>query len=411
MMRRNVSLLFPGSDHAMKKIKAADLHRWRKVRIVLLLCAVIFSPPLVGNVFPDDFRVTAFRIISKNGGRVDWDPSGSNRIAYDKKNEDGYYDVYTMLPDGSGRISLTDGKPGIWQRQNGNPCWHPSGKYLVFQSEHPKHLAVRDKWPSNPGVGVYNELWATTPSGDRFWQLTHHEVKMRLFDGKKAVGVLNPHFSHDGSKLIWTERMGKGGKWGRWRIRMAEFRIDPEQGPTLHSLRSVFTPTENMGNYVTCTGMTPDGKFLLLAGNLGGPGQDEFGMDLYLYNLADHTLKDLTKDWKEWTEGSAISPDGKKIIYMSNKGSPMDFRDKHWYWQKRTREYWIMNLDGSGKRQVTHLNTPGFPDSQHRPFIVADCSWSPDGKRLVSTAGEDMGPADKAEIHLRVGLFTFNRAP
>lgn len=376
---------------------------------VCLLLALLLP---LGAAADDDLKVTGFRILSPDGGRVDWDPSGSDRIAFDKKNPDGYYDVYTVHADGTGLVSLTDGREGVWQRNNGNPCWHPSGRFIVFQSEHPKHLAVRNKWVSDPGVGVYNELWAATPSGDRFWQLTFHKVKQRiLFDRTKATGVLNPHFSHDGKKLVWTERFDRGGKWGRWQVRMADFVEDPRTGPSLQNARVVFTPTESMGGYVTCTDMTHDGKKLLLAGNLNGPHHDEFGMDLYLYDLATGSLQDLTRNENEWTEGSAITPDGSKILYMSNRGFPFDFSNKHWYWQKRKREYWIMNLDGSGKRQVTHLNTPGALEHQARPCIVADCSWSPDGKRLVATVGEDMGGPDRADIQLRVAIFSFNHAP
>ncbi|MEW6442571.1 MAG: hypothetical protein AB1640_16660 [bacterium] len=357
-----------------------------------------------------EYKVTAFKIISQNGGRVDWDPSGSDRIAFDKKNADGFYDVYTIRSDGTGLVSLTDGRAGIWQRQNGNPAWHASGKYIVFQSEHPEHVLMNDKWSPDPGVGVHCELWATNPDGSSFWQLTQHEVKKRiLFDDTVAMGVLNPKFTRDGSTLLWTERFSKGGKWGRWRIWMADFVVDPQKGPSLRNQRVVFTPTEAMGHYVTCMGMTLDKKKLLFAGGLSG--QDEFGMDLYLFDLASKALVNLTNDPNEWTEGSAITPDGKKIVYTSNKGYPHNYQDKHWYWQKVKREYWMMNLDGSNKQQVTHCNTPGHLEYSQRPLIVTDCSWSPDGRRLASTVGEDMGGPEKAEFQLRVGVFTFSVSP
>ena len=357
--------------------------------------------------FAQDFVVRSVRVLSEGGGRVDFDPSGSDRIAFDRKGPDGYYDLYTIRADGTDRVSVTDGKPGVWQRNNGNPCWHPSGKYLVFQSEHPKHFGLRDKWASNPGVGCYSELWASDPFGREFRQLTFHTVKERLFDGRKVSAVLNPRFSHDGNTLVWTERYDRGGKWGKWRIWMADFILDAVPGPTLRDRRIVFTPSGNMGNYVTCTGVTHDNRKLLLAGNLSGRNHDEFGMDLYLYDLATKRLEDLTRDMEEWTEGAAVMPDGKRIIYMSNKGRPLDFDDKHWYWQKRRREYRIMNLDGTGKRQVTHFNTVGCPEYRGRPVIVADCAWSPDGRRLAATIGEDMSTGDKADIHLRVAVVTF----
>ena len=76
-----------------------------------------------------DLRIASVKRINSNGGRVDWDQSGSNRIAYDKKGSNGYYDVYLMGPDGVDVLSLTAGKtsqlPG---KHAGNPAWHPGGQ-------------------------------------------------------------------------------------------------------------------------------------------------------------------------------------------------------------------------------------------------------------------------------------------
>jgi len=384
------------------------MNRTIRAFIVCIICGLWGSMAAPWSLEAQEATIQSVRILSEDGARPSWDPSGTDRIAFDRKNADGYYDVYVINADGSGLVSVTDGKSGVWQRHNGNPCWHPSGRFIVFQSEHPEHLwDEKDKFSPEPGVGVYNELWATTPTGDRFWQLTHHEVKMRLLDSKKAMGVLNPRFSRDGSRLIWTERYDKGGKWGKWRIMAADFIVDEAQGPRLARPRAIFTASEHNGTYVTCMGMTPDGTRLLLAGNLSG--QDEFGMDLYLYDLGTGALKDLTNDPTEWTEGAAITPDGKKILYMSNKGYPVDPANKHWYWQKTKREYWVMNLDGSGKRQVTHFNTPGYQESRSRPTIVAVCTWCPDGRRVAATIGEDMGTEDKAHFVLKAVVITFDR--
>jgi len=353
--------------------------------------------------------VQSVRIIADQGGRVDWDPSGSDRIAFDRQDADGFYDVYTISADGTGLVSITDGRSAIGQRNNGNPCWHPSGRWIVFQSEHPQHFGLRNRWASDPGVGCYCDLWVTDPDGQHFSQLTHHRVKQRLFDGLPVMGVLNPHFSPDGKWLVWTERYGDGGRWGRWRVWRARWSVSSEGVPALQQPEVVFTPGEDTGCYVTCLGVTPDNRRLLLAGNLSGPDHDEFGMDLYLYDLEKRRLVDLTRDPKEWTEGAALTPAGTKIIYMSNKGWPMDFSDQHWYWQKRRREYWMMNLDGSGKQRVTYFNTPGHREYRGRRVIVADCSWSPDGRRLAATLGEDMSEGEKADFHLRVAVITFTR--
>jgi hypothetical protein len=37
----------------------------------------------------DDVKLESVRIIAENGGRANWDPSGTDRIAFDRKNPDG----------------------------------------------------------------------------------------------------------------------------------------------------------------------------------------------------------------------------------------------------------------------------------------------------------------------------------
>src|SRR5688500_7646941 len=80
--------------------------------------------------------------LKESGGRVDWSWT-SNLIAFDRLGDDGYYGVYTMKPDGSNETCLTCEKAGIIPgKHKGNPAWHPSGDYLVFQAEKDVHRGI-----------------------------------------------------------------------------------------------------------------------------------------------------------------------------------------------------------------------------------------------------------------------------
>jgi hypothetical protein len=47
-------------------------------------------------------------------------------------------------------------------------------------------------------------------------------------------------------------------------------------------------------------------------------------------------------------------------------------------------EFWMMNRDGTDKRQLTWFHTPDHPHYLHKPFAVAaDFDWSPDGTRIA----------------------------
>lgn len=306
-----------------------------------------------------------------------------------------------MTPEGTILSNITAGNHGINQRHNGYPAWHPSGKYIVFQSEEEHHYGVANKWPGNPGIGVFYNLWATDEEGRRFWKLTDIPIKQEKDDGIPAMGVLNPHFSHDGSRLMWTERYEEGGKWGSWRVNVAGFR-DGDRGPRLENETVLFQPGAGLGCYVTALDFSPDDNAVLLAGNLDG--QDEFGMDQYLYDLHEGILSNLQNSPEVWEEDASWSPDGDRIIYMTNLGSPLDFDDPHRYWQPHTGEYWAMNPDGSGKRRLTYFNEPGYPEYMGRPVLAACSSFDPGGKRLVVTLGVDYGNEERADFRLKMAL-------
>lgn len=75
--------------------------------------------PLVKNI----------KTFTNQGGRVDWSHN-NNLIAFDRKDEDGYYDVWVMKPDGTEQKCLTCDKPQLPNKNIGQPAWHPSGKYI-----------------------------------------------------------------------------------------------------------------------------------------------------------------------------------------------------------------------------------------------------------------------------------------
>src|SRR5262245_38193883 len=58
---------------------------------------------------PRDCWLDTIYLLMPGGGRLDWAQDGSDRIAFDALGADGYYDVYAMNPDTSGKVCLTCG--------------------------------------------------------------------------------------------------------------------------------------------------------------------------------------------------------------------------------------------------------------------------------------------------------------
>lgn len=368
--------------------------------------------------------VKRIKIIQQNGARPRFSPDGK-LIVFDRKNEDGFYDV--LICDLEGKIirDLTIAKSDISpravlpQRNNGNAIFHPSGNYIVFISEEESHAFKFAKWAGDPGLGTFSNLWATTFDGSQFWQLTDIPIKKNIFDKTPSIATVNPHFSHNGARLVWTERYADQGghfkqySWGKWQIKMADFVVDGDK-PKLTNVKTILRAEDvcQTCNYATSMGFFPGDEKLLVSGNLDG--QHEYGMDQYIFDLEDGKLTNLQNSPEIWEEDASISPDKRQVVYMSNAASrhKLDFEDPSWATQPRERDYWIMDTEGQNKKRLTYFNDSSFNDSSApeylgRRIIVAASDFSPDGRFLAGTLGVDFGNEKKASIELKIVLIEF----
>ena len=337
-------------------------------KIALIIALIIAAIISIGAIRKLSNRVTSFGeditiIVDKNGGRVDWSHT-NDTIVHSRYGKDGYYDLWIMNPDGSNVRCLTCDNSKIPQLHNGQPAWHPSGDYIVFQSQDPSlpHSKLEDYTLTQPGHGKHNNLWITDPNGDNFYQLTNIGQNRAL---------LHPHFSHDGSKLAWSEQVGENVL--NWAIMIADFVETPE--PHLENIKS-YQPKGEVW-YEVHGFSIDDSKILCTIGTEG-----YFGYDIWEMEITTQELTQLTNRPDIWDEHAHYSPNGKKIVWVSSDGYTYD--PSSW-WQTLKTDLWIMDADGSNKQRVTHFNEPGYPEYAKKRVIVSDSSWSPNGKRVVAT--------------------------
>src|SRR6185503_8155475 len=80
-----------------------------------------------------DSPVKAIRTVAADAGRVSW---AQDKIVFDRKNKDDYYDIWTMKADGTDQKCLTCYMCPLPEHgHKSNPDWDQSGQYIVFQGE------------------------------------------------------------------------------------------------------------------------------------------------------------------------------------------------------------------------------------------------------------------------------------
>jgi len=326
--------------------------------------------------------VVHFTVLQEQGGRVGWLHS-QDLLAFDSAGEDGYADVYASHVDGSDLHCLTCGREDVPQLHNGNPAWHPSGEYLVFQAQDPALGLPSGAWVNfvtSPGISINNNLWLMTADGSQFWQLTQVEERH---------GTLHPHFSPDGTKLLWSEIISPDmDKIGRWAIRLADFSVKDGE-PQLANIQTL--QPGNLQLY-EMHGFSPDGQTIIFSGV--EEGEYYYDMEIYTMELATGQVNRLTEN-DEWDEHAHFTPDGRYIVWVSSEGIPQPKGDSlvHTVRNPPKFEYWIMCPDGSDKRRLSGFNHPTAPEYWPVPggIGLGDFDFGPDGETIAAKMRHEHG--------------------
>lgn len=312
------------------------------------------------------YELINIKKLTDDGGRVDWSPDGQS-IVFDRKGKDGLYDIWLMKPDGTSQANLTEGHPELPKNvQIGQPAWHPSGNWIVFQVEKPNH-----KNPFNhhhPGAGVYHDLWVMNMSSRSCYQLTD----VRDGKWKKTGGSLHPVFSNNGKRLFWTDlETLKAGidVVGDWQLIIADFEASPHPKLSNHN---TYNPGKSEHWYES-HGWGPDDSWVYFAGNTAGTWF--LFSDINKMNLVDAptVFTRLTKSAGNtleeagyYDEHAHFTKNYDAFIWLNNESG--------------NSEYWMANPDGSDRRQITHFNTPGYKEYdlvRGLKSVPSDNAWNP----------------------------------
>ncbi len=359
----------------------------------LALWAVLAASGLAAQVAPtkpaEVGPAARVRPLAVGGRTVDWAPRG-DLIAYDKVGPDGFAQLHVAEPEGTLERCLTCAPLEFRKRHAGNPTWHPSGRYVVFQVEKPFKIGGDLlAFLSVPGRNLGDDLWAITPDGRRFWRLTNR--------GERGGRVLAPRFSREGDRLVWSERVASGaGAWGRWVLRVARFG-ERRNVPRLHDVETFEPGPEPL--FYESGDFTADDRGVLFAGNPVA-GLPESGLDLWVLRLDGGELERLTSTPGELDRFARFTPDGRTVVWSSTRGLvdsvppfPRGARSA-----VTVSDLWRMSAAGGEPERLTRFADVFSTDYAGRVTVGA-AAWSREGDRFIVPVSPVASP-ERGDLYL-----------
>ncbi len=305
---------------------------------------------------------------------IAWSPDGSG-IIFDMQGGNGFFGIAIADPGKDGQASprsLTANRgDGRARLNNSAPCFHPDGIHYVFSGQDEGSSEYRN---TLPGIGLYSNLLLSDVNSSQYIPLTDEISSVRI-----AKGACCPRFSPDGGQLAWisvSRPVRESSLWGTRVIKVAGF-SGANGTPRIQGAKT-YTPSAAAEPFYEIYGFTRDGKSLLFATNLD-KDQKWFGMDICVLDLRTRKARNLNNTPDVWDRYAALSPDGGKIVWSSSSSYSLAFLGyggSKWR-SEMLSELWIMNADGSDKRQLSFFNVRGHEHYAGGSSFIGGLAWHP----------------------------------
>jgi TolB protein len=253
----------------------------------------------------------------------------------------------------------------------GEGYFSPDGKTIIFQAE--------EKGTGNPFYQIFTLDLATGKTRRVSTGVGKTTCSFFRPDGKKIL-YASTHLDPDAKKHYAPEYRARAEERKSGKRRRYVWDFDPhfdifEANPDGSGLKRL---TRAKG-YDAEGSYSPDGKHIVFCSNRSGPKD----LELYVMDADGSNVRKLTKAPGCYNGGPFFSPDGKRVIFRSDRK------------KKDYLQVYVINADGTGERALTtDLN-----------WVCWGPYWHPDGKH-VAYAGADhsrLGRPNYDLYWLRVG--------
>lgn len=266
-------------------------------------------------------------------------------------------------------------------RQNAEAYFSFDGTKLIFQSTNDwsKDVLGNRSKPADAGLGCY-QMYVMDLASDAIRLVSTGMGATTcgyFFPGDRRVLYSSTHAANPNCPP--KPKRDGAYRWALDDYDIYSVRLDGQQLQRL---------TSSPGYDAEAT-ISPDGKTIVWTSVKDGD------LDLYTMNLDGSNVRRLTDD-VGYDGGAFFSPDSKRIIYRA--AHPTDPSEVAKYKELLAQrliepgqlEIFVMNADGSGKKQVTTTGASNFSPYFH-----------PDGKRIIFSSNiETRGEGGRPSFHL-----------
>jgi TolB protein len=248
---------------------------------------------------------------------------------------DGVTDLFVIKPDGSGERRLTNSP-----EQEGSVEWSPDSRQLrfaVFTKENADSLlyAIDRDGRNLKEIGhVPGRVQGVSPDGKRVLYATGGWQKVSLIasdlDGTNAKQLT------DGTYVVWNSRWSPDGKQIAYTGKDASGLLHVFLMNSDGSERRQFTHLGAADGHAQVPRWSPDGRRIAFQVNHA----EDHSEHVWIADVATGNAKKLASHEKPYLDELPWwFPNGKRLAFQSNRTGE--------------NQIWVMNVDGTGARQIT----------------------------------------------------------